>query len=154
MTSSNTSQEIETLIPLIMRLQRIFLIDLNRRTNQGNISISQFTLLSILNQFGPQKMSTLSHYMHHTSSATTGLVDRLIKLGLVKRHHDEKDRRQIWIKLTSKGEKMVDDMRKDLYAKITRISERLGKKDTQAWVRIYQTILHELEHAAPSPHAA
>jgi hypothetical protein len=52
MSGVSKSAEVERLIPLIMRLQRIFLVDLNRRTNQGNISISQFMLLSILNQGG------------------------------------------------------------------------------------------------------
>jgi hypothetical protein len=49
--------------------------------------------------------------------------------------------------LTAKGQKIVDDMRDDLVEKITRISGRLGKKDTEAWVRIYERIIEELEGA-------
>jgi DNA-binding MarR family transcriptional regulator len=146
MSIQKASSEVEALIPLIMKLQRIFLVDLNRRMNQGNISISQFMLLSILNQFGAQKMSDLSRQMHHSASATTGLVDRLIQLGLVRRYTNEEDRRLVRIKLTSKGEKIVDDMREEMAVKISRISERLGKKDTQAWIRIYQNIIEELEN--------
>jgi DNA-binding MarR family transcriptional regulator len=83
--------------------------------------------------------------MHHSSSATTGLVDRLIKQGLVKRYADGEDRRLVRIRLTAKGQKIVDDMREDLEEKIGRISARLGKKDTEAWVRIYEKIIEECE---------
>ena len=42
--------------------------------------------------------------------AITGLIDRLEKLEMVTRHRCEKDRRVIYIEITDKALKLLDDM--------------------------------------------
>jgi DNA-binding MarR family transcriptional regulator len=41
---------------------------------------------------------------HHS---VVGLVDRLTRRGLIARHHDEADRRKVWIALTPQAEKLL-----------------------------------------------
>lgn len=45
-----------------------------------------------------------------TLSAVTALINRLYKMGLVNRERQEKDRRQVWISITSKGLEVLKDV--------------------------------------------
>lgn len=44
---------------------------------------------------------------HHSA---VGLVDRLVKGGHLKRHHDEADRRRVSLFLTASGERLLADL--------------------------------------------
>jgi DNA-binding MarR family transcriptional regulator len=48
--------------------------------------------------------SQLRHYVLSGVSNITSLIDRMVRDGLVRRRHDEQDRRRVIISLTEKGE--------------------------------------------------
>lgn len=48
-------------------------------------------------------MTNISKLCSFTTSAATGAVDRLEKLGLVEREHDSTDRRSVKVKITANG---------------------------------------------------
>jgi DNA-binding MarR family transcriptional regulator len=54
-------------------------------------------------------MSDLAHYMNVTTAAMTGMIDRLVRDGYLKRHDDPSDRRIIRVYLTKKGKNTVKD---------------------------------------------
>ncbi len=45
-----------------------------------------------------------------TLSAVTALINRLHRMGLVSRERQEKDRRQVWISITPKGLKVLENV--------------------------------------------
>lgn len=47
-----------------------------------------------------------------TPANTTGIIDRLVKQGLVSRTEDTQDRRMLLLKVTGKGEELVANLRK------------------------------------------
>ena len=69
----------------------------------GEITIPQFWVLEHLSRDGIAKMSHLAKFLGISRPAATGLVDRLITQGLVRRKADLKDRRIVWIEISSKG---------------------------------------------------
>lgn len=71
------------------------------------ITLPQFAIMDILDREKEANMTDLAKAMSVTTSAMTGVVDRLVRDGYVVRSHDIKDRRIIHIKLTSKGTKTV-----------------------------------------------
>lgn len=81
----------------------------------GDISISQIIILNILKINGRCKMNEIAKGLHVTTSAATGLVDRMVRNSFLKRVPSEKDRRIINIEMTQKGQKIVDDIQKRRY---------------------------------------
>lgn len=80
------------------------------------ITLPQLAIMTILEREEEANMTDLAKAMDVTTSAMTGVVDRLVRDGYVNRSHDTKDRRIIRIKLTAKGLKTVrtaiDDRKK------------------------------------------
>jgi DNA-binding MarR family transcriptional regulator len=61
---------------------------------------------------------------HHSA---VGLVDRLVLEKLVQRVPSQKDRRQVWIKLTSKGEKILNGLSSTHRQELKRIGPELRR---------------------------
>ena len=58
----------------------------------GKVTFPQMVILDILRVKGENKMSDMSRVLGVTKSAVTGLVDRLIRTGLVRRERQRKQR--------------------------------------------------------------
>jgi len=69
----------------------------------GEITIPQFWVLEYLSRDGVAKMSHLAKFLSISRPAATGLIDRLLIQGLVRRKADLKDRRIVWIEISPKG---------------------------------------------------
>ncbi|MEO0454513.1 MAG: MarR family transcriptional regulator [Verrucomicrobiota bacterium] len=83
---------IDELADLTMFLQRHLFISLGEQASERKLSVPQYNLLTFLSFHEALNMSTLAQLMGHTTPATTGLVDRLHKAGLVERTTSEIDR--------------------------------------------------------------
>ncbi|MCX6935742.1 MAG: MarR family transcriptional regulator [Verrucomicrobia bacterium] len=121
-------------------LQRRFLLDLFRQTSAKRLSIPQFTLLGFLAGESGVPMGVLAKKMGHATSATTGLVDRLESVGLVKRHAQEGDRRQKLVGITPKGKALMARLQAELRHHLSEILGKLETSDQDAWVRIYRVM--------------
>lgn len=66
---------------------------------------SQLVVLEYIMAHDQVKPSDLIEYLATTPAAITTLVDRMEKNGLIERIRDEKDRRIVWLHLTSKGKR-------------------------------------------------
>jgi DNA-binding MarR family transcriptional regulator len=77
-----------------------------------NITGNQFNILRILRGQHPQPASVnlLKERMVDKMSDVSRLVERLRSKGFVKREPSTKDRRQVEVKITLKGLKLLDDM--------------------------------------------
>lgn len=67
------------------------------------VTLAQSGVLFLLEEADGRKMNELSAGLRIDNSTTTGLIDRLEKLNLVKRLPNPKDRRSMKIYLTPKG---------------------------------------------------
>src|SRR4051794_19440613 len=93
----------ERLADIFTVLQRCFILNLSKELARGDVSFSQYCLLGFLREKNLLSMSKIAQRMGHTTAAATGLVDRLEKLGHVKRTHGQDDRRKILVQLTPAG---------------------------------------------------
>jgi DNA-binding MarR family transcriptional regulator len=70
--------------------------------------------------------------MHLTHGASTGMVDRLIKLKLVDRVRSEEDRRVVYVSITDRGRELVERMRERRYSILKNIINSLDRRRAQA----------------------
>lgn len=139
-TSDNKTALAQEIAGIALHLHRMFLMDVSNAVSHGDVSIQQYMLMSFLVDSDGLNMSTLAKMMHHTTPATTGLVERLVQAKLVRRFQHDNDRRQVLVKITDKGRELVDLIRQGLANRILKNFELLVPEDIVAWGRIYRSI--------------
>lgn len=112
----------------------------NRFTDLG-ITIGQSFVLFYLLQRDGSNVKDIAAAVQLDSPAVTGLVDRLIKQGLVNRQDDPEDRRSVQIYLTEHGRQVSQEAQKiarefNLY---------LNETETTAAVTGLESLLTQLE---------
>ena len=132
--------EIGSLASIIMVMQRRFMANLMGELARGSISFPQFFLLGHLCSQGPTGMSRIAELMGHSTPAATGLVQRLEKLGYVRRSHEQEDRRKVTVTVTPKGTHLVEGVRQEMIANLEKVMERLTPVEQRAWLDIYKKI--------------
>ena len=133
-------EEVDSLASIIMIMQRRFLASLMGELSRGKVSFPQFFLLGYLCSQGPSGMSCIATLMDHSMPAATGLVQRLEKLGYVKRTTDKADRRKVLVHATPKGGRLVDGIRQEMAANLGKVMDRLEPREQRSWLDIYRKI--------------
>lgn len=91
-------------------------------------SFSQVMILQTLLREKTMQMKDLAKYLGLSKANATGLVDRLVKKGLIERTHSAEDRRAVIVKLTPIGThaatKLAAINRKGLAQMMRRIPEK------------------------------
>ncbi|WP_223830166.1 MarR family winged helix-turn-helix transcriptional regulator [Paenibacillus arenilitoris] len=75
--------------------------------NVHGLGMTHGRMLTILAESGPQKASALAEQLLITSGGVTGIADRLIELGYIRRTRGEQDRRVVMLGITDEGMKNV-----------------------------------------------
>lgn len=131
-------EEVDSLAEIIMVMQRRFLASLMGELVRGKVSFPQFFLLGHLSSQGPSGMSCIASLMDHSMPAATGLVQRLEKLGYVRRSADKEDRRKVLVQTTPKGNRLVEGVRKEIAANLAKVMELLEPAEQRSWLNIYK----------------
>ncbi len=131
----------ERLADIFTVLQRCFVLNLSKELARGNVSFSQYCLLSFLREQTQLSMSEIAQRMGHTTAAATGLVDRLEKLGHLKRTHGKDDRRKILVQATASGAALVAEVRDDMISNLLKMMAALNPNEQKTWVQIYEKIV-------------
>jgi DNA-binding MarR family transcriptional regulator len=73
------------------------------------VTTTQFAVLSRLIEIGPVSQNHLGRATAMDAATVKGVVDRLVKLGLVATSADPADRRRLTVSLTPAGERLFTD---------------------------------------------
>lgn len=113
-SGASVKADADRLADFVLFTQRSCILNLSSELSKGQISFSQFFLLTYLSSEEYLTMSDIAKKMGHSTAAATGLVDRLEKLSYVERTHAAEDRRKIMVRITSKGISLVSKMRNEI----------------------------------------
>jgi DNA-binding MarR family transcriptional regulator len=64
---------------------------------EAGVTMAQAKVLYVVMAAGELRMSELAARLGVSSSSASGLADRLVELGLLRRHDDPDDRRQVMV---------------------------------------------------------
>ncbi len=131
----------------LREINKILNRDLKREMIKLDLGLSHFYILTTLYREKVLSSGNLAKSLDVRNSTITSLVDRLVKLSLVKRRRDERDRRVVLVELTDKGKKLTEKLLtlrkerlkeivkelpeekvKEIYESIKRVKEILKKK--------------------------
>lgn len=121
----------DRLADFVLFTQRSCILNLSGELNKGNVSFSQFFLLTYLSSEEYLTMSDIAKKMGHSTAAATGLVDRLEKLGYVERVNAAEDRRKIMVRITTKGVELVSRMRKEIASDLATILAGMDEEEAE-----------------------
>ena len=124
--------QLENLFPDIMEGMSFKLV---QELAELKITLAQFQALSLLAEKKGCIMSKLARGMSQSFSATTGIVDRLIRDGLARRERDKKDRRVVRVFITSKGKYTVEQFKSYRKEHLISILKSLKEKDRKTLIR-------------------
>jgi DNA-binding MarR family transcriptional regulator len=109
----------------------------SRLRSRFDTTLPRFDLMSQLERH-PQglKMGELSRLLMVTGGNITGIVDQLVKEGLVERVDHEADRRAWRVKLTRAGDKAFAEMAREHEAWVVELLGGLTRKDADALMQL------------------
>lgn len=108
-----------------------------------NLSMSQFRVLYVLNSEGRKKTTELADILGVTSGAVTGIADKLIDRGFVRRNRDEEDRRVVFLHITNDGKEMVETLLDIQKETMNAFFGSLPEEDIEHLKRIFTFLLDQ-----------
>lgn len=117
----------------------------NKRGRENNLSFPQYKMLYILDMSGTQKVSQLAECLGITPAAITGITDKLLTEGYVKRERAENDRRVVNISITELGKDIIRQVNENQKEMIDGMFNQLREEDLQHLRRIFGLLLASLE---------
>ncbi|WP_054027294.1 MarR family winged helix-turn-helix transcriptional regulator [Bacillus sp. FJAT-28004] len=113
--------------------------------NVHGLGMTHGKMLIILGKTGPQKASALAEQLLITSGGVTGIADRLIELGYVKRERGEKDRRVVMLDITEEGMEiihLIETIRSKLMLKLF---DGMSIADMEQGVQLFEQMSRNME---------
>ena len=102
-TRKNVSLAVARLMPYIMRgVQLDFFL-------KRGVTQTQFLMLAAIRAYTRCTMGALARSLHISMPTASGLVDRLVRAGYVRRAPQADDRRQVIVELTQKARTFFQD---------------------------------------------
>ena len=92
------------------------------------ITMAQAKVLYVVMAAGELRMSELAARLGVGSSSASGLVDRLVELGLLRRHDDPADRRQVVVTTTPEAVAMLERFRELDQRQLRRAARAAGRR--------------------------
>jgi DNA-binding MarR family transcriptional regulator len=108
------------------------------------LTMTQLGVLFLLRQEEGMPAGLLAERLRVTPSTLTRMVDRLVRLNLVRRQEDSNDRRLVRHYLTPEGAQSLEEMARTARAYLTEILQRLPREKLERLVEA----LEDLSQAA------
>jgi DNA-binding MarR family transcriptional regulator len=117
------------------------------------------TLAALVRHSKPASMGQLTAVTLQDAPTMTGIVNRLVKMGLVRRARSEDDRRIVWVESTPEGMALVEVIEQDMEQddlngfcsmtdeEITKIEEALDRVLTLQFEAIHPSDIPDIETA-------
>jgi len=107
------------------------------------LSLSVFELLALMlsEKYQTVTMSNLAQGMSVPMSTATGVVDRLVKKGLLERGRSEEDRRVVTVSLTEDGKDMIDDLKGHLYSLLDRVRNLITVEEFETALELVRKVI-------------
>ncbi len=148
-TSARTSA-VSALVALFERLTHQLAAAHAPELLEIQLTMSQTKLMYVVLVTGSIRMSVLAARLGVALSTISGVVDRLVDLGLVDRHDDPVDRRQVLVTVTDKGASELDRLRELNVAELRTLLRFVGDADLPALVRAVEILVAAAARAVPA----
>jgi DNA-binding MarR family transcriptional regulator len=113
------------------------------------VTMPQVKVLYLVAASRGMRMSELAVRLGVSISTTSGMVDRLVDHGLLTRHDDPADRRQVVVTVTASGAADLERFRELNAAQMRRLLARLGDPELECVLQATTLLAAAAEDGAP-----
>jgi DNA-binding MarR family transcriptional regulator len=135
------ASEMSRMMPLLLR-------EVTKRQEgilvKGDLVVSHIIVLDLISEKGPCTMGDLARSMNLTMSAVTGIVDAMVKKGLVKRERSRKDRRVVKVAFLKKGENTVKHVNEQRSNMTSELYSVFNEKERNEYLRLIRKVYNGL----------
>jgi DNA-binding MarR family transcriptional regulator len=112
--------------------------------HEAGLTMAQLVALHVLCHRGERSISEMGAALHLSPAATSHLVERLVRAGLVERGEDPEDRRTKRLRVTAAGRVLVERAQAERTREIAGVCARLSREARQSLSRSLGRVLEEL----------
>lgn len=112
------------------------------------ITQTQFMVLLAVRSRGTCTMGDLARTMKVSMPTVTGIIERLVRLGYIKRVPKEEDRRRVCVAPTAKGEKFVLEFQGVVAQRWSKVLEAFNAGELEAFHRLILKLQGHLTRGA------
>lgn len=131
------AEEMSAIMP---RMMREFVKRQPRVVATGEVSLPQIAILHILKERDRCMMSELAKLLSITTSAATGIVDRMVRAGFLRRIPDPNDRRIINIRITLKGKRAINAIFRQRRKMMIGVFKHFSSKERETYLNMVKKI--------------
>jgi MarR family 2-MHQ and catechol resistance regulon transcriptional repressor len=116
-----------------------------------NLTTEQYTMLAIIEYLGgPVRITDIARWSGRSTNSISMIIDRMVKAGLVKRARDRKDRRAVFVTITSKAEHALEPATRAGLEFIQETLSPLSDEEKLTFVNLHEVVKHKaLEYLNP-----
>lgn len=144
MDNRSITEFADSVLEIMPAIMKEFLKSQAGGFHKMKITLPQFAIMEMLEREKEAKMTDLAKAMGVTTSAMTGVVDRLVRDGYARRSHDLEDRRIIHIKLTPKGTRTVHTAIDDRKKATIKMFGMISQEEREKYLSILRHIKEQL----------
>jgi len=133
--------EVAKILPVIMREAAKMQAGV---ITKGILTVPQIVVLELLAEKGPMRMGKLAGVLELTMSAVTAIVDKMIRLKLVRRERSEQDRRIVRVILLEKGKQTAKCITEERRAAVTKLFAALTEGEKQNYLKLLTKVHNDL----------
>lgn len=130
----------------LRELNRAFFNATRKDAELCGVTPIQFLALRLLKHYPLIGLGELSELMHIGASTASGVVDRLVQAGLIRRERTEKDRRAVVLRLSQAGEDLLMQANDRIMKRLSPLME-LPAPDVEHLLRIHEIMIDILRKA-------
>ena len=132
---------------------RALVITLGRAEEEilPRVSVSQLRALLIISRQAPTNLNQLAEELGAIPSSASRLCDRLVAAGLVTRRTGSVDRREVELRVSAEGQRLVDGLRETRVSELATVLATMstdGRRALLQGLREFQRAAERLERAA------
>lgn len=118
----------------------------NNTLTRRDITTTQLLVLECLSSCGHCKMHTLVDVLKVKFSGVTAIIDRLVKTGFVIREHGKEDRRTVFVSLSVKGKKVLQEVNQQRRKAFIQVFSRVSAKERENYLTILEKIVESFSY--------
>jgi MarR family 2-MHQ and catechol resistance regulon transcriptional repressor len=109
------------------------------------LTVEQYSVLVVLNYAGGSaRVTDIAEWLVHSANSISMIVDRMVKVGLVKRTRDRVDRRVVWVAPTSKGNDALKQAHLAVLKFVRRVFQPLSSEEENTLSSLLGTVKYEI----------
>lgn len=136
------------MIVLLPQLMRGFARRESNPLSRGKITLPQLWALEYIADHPGCPTNELAHFLKISRPAATGLTDRLVAQGWVRRVDDARDRRMIRLEITTKGRQLFQSVWNEKKKELMRVFGHLSAQERSRYIATLEKVASILSREA------